>query len=122
LLKRIRSARALFAIAEWLFDHHGLTLQPAKTRVLTAASFQRRVSHGYEQRLEAKTERMYAMWRVLKADYGDPGADPTETHRAEFAEFLSAPLERDLRTALKGPGANRLRLGEIHSRENWVTS
>ena len=73
--------RGLFFLAEWLYEHHGLTLQPFKTKVLRAQNFRRRLLVDRDAHLTKKVEagiseeaaRTFAM---LKA--ADPYIDRSE--------------------------------------------
>ena len=87
--------RALFFLAEWLHTHHGLTLQPAKTSILSRDSFLKGLSRNYEERLKRRAEKLYRLLRIVQTAYGEVTVPlgPAELVEIEAVNLKEALLE-----------------------------
>ena len=82
----------LFRLAEWLYEHHGLTLQPVKTKVLSATDFRRRLLVDPNARLadrieEHMNEAETLVFEMLQA------ADPYAERRDASIDWTPNDLE-----------------------------
>lgn len=92
--------RALFFVAEWLHQHHGLALNSAKTKILSKASFLRGIAKSYEQRIKDRTAALSHFWDNQVDDYT---GTPVHLTPEERTEFESLDLAQILREALDKP-------------------
>lgn len=56
---------ALFYLARWLFDHHGLTLQSAKTKIFTPEDYVETVLVSHEEELDERSKALKELWNSL---------------------------------------------------------
>lgn len=66
----------LFTLGEWLYTRHGLTLQSAKTQILTIASYRDRHLIHHDDKLTDR-DAVVQMFRDAGDDYGD-AEEPSE--------------------------------------------
>jgi len=64
----------LFSLGEWLFSKHGLTLQSAKTKILTIDDYRREVLFEHDDQLTAR-DTVVEMLREFRVGYDDKGED-----------------------------------------------
>lgn len=76
----------LFTLGEWLYSRHGLTLQSAKTNILTIASYRNDHLVGHEERLTDR-DAVIQMFRDAGGDYGD-AEEPEEEEIQQTLEAL----------------------------------
>ena len=50
---------ALLFLAEWLLEHHGLTLQPSKTNTFTTDSYKRGLAKDYDARIKRRSRKLH---------------------------------------------------------------
>ena len=102
--------RGLFCLAEWLYQHHGLTLQPLKTNVFRAPMFRRRLlvdrDANLTKRVEAgMSEEAARIFGILKA--ADPYIDRSEVsidwEPGDLEAIEALKLEEMLDEALADP-------------------
>lgn len=115
--------RALFFLGEWLHTHHGLTLQPAKTKILPRASFQRGLQQDLEHRLEKRAKPLVALWSKVQTAYGE---EPRSLSKSELAEIEATNLKGALVDAFQKGGQSdyelaQFILGKIASSESLPT-
>jgi hypothetical protein len=82
--------RALFFLAKWLHDNHGLSLSAAKTKILRKESFLKGIARDYEQRIKERSEELADVWASF-TDYTDPSG-LTDEQRAEIEAINLAGL------------------------------
>lgn len=102
----------LFFLAEWLFEHHGLTLQPSKTKVIPVAAFSKLLARTHEARVKARAAIVYELARTLKSAYDE--SSTVSLTAEEMAEVESVPLKAELGRALNKQGRRRLGTRRIH--------
>ena len=100
--------RALFFLGEWLFEKHGLTLQPDKTSIFPANLYRSRVLVDRQKRLhrrvaKGKQQLWKAVFDVFSADieYLQP-ADVTLDDN-DIVEVKALEIEKMLLKAVEGP-------------------
>ena len=105
-----QARRGLFLLAEWLYEHHGLTLQPLKTKVLAAPDFRDRLLVDPHARLAEKVEAdmnedaAHAFEMLQSADPYIEGTDVSSEWDASDLEAIEAlNLEEMLDEALADP-------------------
>ncbi|WP_336683685.1 RNA-directed DNA polymerase [Stenotrophomonas maltophilia] len=81
----------LFTLGEWLYTRHGLTLQSAKTQILTIASYRDHYLIHHDDRLTDR-DAVVQMFRDTGNDYGDAD-EPSEE---EIQEMLNALQGHDV--------------------------
>lgn len=89
----------LFTLGEWLFSNHGLTLQSAKTKILTVQDFAEVVIHGHEATV-ADRDTVVRMFRDFTTGYDDSEGDEEPTEE-EIAEALAVLQGVDLKQLLE---------------------
>ena len=100
--------RALFFLGEWLFDKHGLTLQPAKTSTFPASLYRSRVLVDRQKRLSRRiSQSKQQYWKALfdflsaETDYLDPSDvtldddDIAQVQALEIEKMLERAVSRD---------------------------
>jgi hypothetical protein len=108
----VEAQRALFFLSEWLFDKHGLSLQPHKTRILSVASFQRRLKRDYDARLRERSSLSRRMWELLQqSDYSD--AETIALAEQELAKLDADDLVALLKEALADANAVDYQLADF---------
>ena len=90
--------RALFVLGRWLYLNHGLTLQPAKTRIFSKVSYLKGLSRDYEERIKQRSEALHAWWIEAQGDYASE-SDITdeikdELEKVNLADLLTEAIER----------------------------
>lgn len=88
---------ALFFLARWLFEKHGLTLQGAKTRIISPSTFKETYLKNHEDRLAESASVLKTLWGSLSPydddDQDDLTADEkSELEQTNFLELLSEAL------------------------------
>jgi len=90
---------ALFFLAGWLFDKHGLTLQSTKTIIQSADDFSTKIENTYESRLRERSEVLLRIWSDLDP-YSDEDEEISEDDIAEIEGInLHQLLEESFRNA-----------------------
>jgi hypothetical protein len=96
---RAEAQTALFFLGEWLFEKHGLTLQPVKTKILPVEAFRKGIESSFEQRLKRKSQSLRKIFRTIQTEDPYDASDwvPDDETLALIAE---APLVDLLKEAL----------------------
>ena len=94
---KTQAEHALFFLAEWLWEHHGLTLQPSKTKTLPSASYLRGLAKNYEARLRRRSKKLFKIWSRMSRDYGE---FEVELDASDVAELEALNLKELLEEAL----------------------
>jgi len=76
----------LFTLGEWLYTRHGLTLQSAKTQIITIANYRESHLIGHDDRLTDR-DAVIQMFRDAGDHYGD-AEDPSEDDIQDILESL----------------------------------
>lgn len=92
----------LFALGEWLFSKHGLTLQSAKTKILTIDDYRREYLFDHDEQLTDR-DTVVNMLRDFRVGYEDPEDDDGEDDmdEAEVEEALAILQGTDLKGMLE---------------------
>jgi hypothetical protein len=93
------SQSVLFSLGEWLFSNHGLTLQSAKTKILTVTKFRSTVLSRHEEQITDR-DTVVNMLRDFSVGYEDEG-DEQEFDEAEIDETLAVLQGIDLKGMLE---------------------
>ncbi|MGH9158371.1 MAG: RNA-directed DNA polymerase [Vicinamibacteraceae bacterium] len=103
--------QALFALGEWLYEHHGLTLQPSKTKILRKASFLEGISRTYQERLQDRSASLQETWSTVWSLYGDESA--VELSPEQLREIEALNLREMLDEAIGGEAGVDFQLAEF---------
>lgn len=92
----------LFALGEWLISKHGLTLQSAKTKIVTVDAYRREYLMDNADRLTGR-DTVVDMLRSFRIGYDDDGDDQDDSELNEQAvqEVLAVLQGSDLKGMLK---------------------
>lgn len=96
---------ALFYIAQWLFDHHGLTLQVKKTKALTKKGFREKLLKKPLERLKKKSQKLIDVWERFKKYEDDEEGQSIELAEEDLEALESVNLKKLLDDALKNKAA-----------------
>ncbi len=88
---------ALFFLSRWLFDHHGLTLQAMKTKIVKRKYYQEHILMTQEERL---LDRSIALMSVLQEFTGYEDEED-EIDESQIEEIEAINLEDMLKEALE---------------------
>lgn len=95
----------LFSLGEWLFSKHGLTLQSAKTKILTIDDYRREVLFEHDDHLTDR-DTVVEMLREFRVGYDDGDDDEFADHEDDEVGVDEAEVEKALAvlqgTDLKG--------------------
>jgi hypothetical protein len=90
----------LFRLGEWLYSNHGLTLQSAKTKILTIDRYTREVLARPQQNLTAR-DTVFASLEKFGTSYKDEGDSNEELEEEEVQNIVEQLQSLDLISLLQ---------------------
>ncbi len=88
----------LFSLGEWLFLKHGLTLQSAKTKILSKRNFKNQILFSHEELLTDR-DNLVNVFRNFRGGYED-GADEEVPNEEEITRAIALLQGMDLKEML----------------------
>ena len=96
----------LFALGEWLFSKHGLTLQSAKTRIVPIDTYRSKYLVDHDDNLTGRDAVMQMLRGFRTGRYGGQGEDDEDLDEGAVDEALAVLQGNDLKGMLEASMAD----------------